>query len=590
MEILRDIAAVVEIVFFGALAGVAARHRLRRGSSASLWFALTTGILALVVVGGLLIGPDDGDRSLWGVKLVVIVLSLFPYSQYRFMEAFARPSRLVDRAVLAMTVVLIAYTLLLPSFPGPDDARPGWFVAYLVLFLAHWTGVSLIVAFRLWRAGHGQPTLARRRMRLLSLASLTLTLALLLTGTVRGDSGPAAVAIQLAAMATAVLLYLGYSPPRALRTLWSWPETDAVRRSVPNLMAAQTEQEVAQAILPGLAGVVGSRGAGLVDREGRLIGAVGLREEEVLRAVGRRDETSGGADDDGDPLLTFEYPFGVVALAANPQAPFFGREEIGLVNAVATLTGIALGRVAETTHARETQERLERLNELKNEFVAVVAHDLRSPMTVIAGYADLLVAGGDRMPSAQRAEMLGTISRSVKKLSRLVEDVLQVARIESGEYAYEVAPFDVATVVRGAIRDVGGGHDPSRFDVITPPELPLGLGDADRHWQVLTNLLSNALKFSAPGSPVRVRVDDGPMLQVAVEDEGSGIAPEDLDKLFEKFSRPSRTNGSNVHGHGLGLYICKSMIEAQGGTIAVRSTPGRGTTFSYTIPKAEVRA
>jgi ABC-type Na+ efflux pump permease subunit len=124
------------------------------------------GILAAVVAGGRLLG-DDGEAPLWATKLLVAVLSLFPYCLYRFMHAFARPPRLADRFVGVMTVVVIAATLALPSFPQPDEARPGWFVVYVATFLTHWAIVSVLVAANLWRSGGGQPTLVRRRMRLL---------------------------------------------------------------------------------------------------------------------------------------------------------------------------------------------------------------------------------------------------------------------------------------------------------------------------------------------------------------------------------------------------------------------------------------
>jgi two-component system sensor histidine kinase KdpD len=224
-------------------------------------------------------------------------------------------------------------------------------------------------------------------------------------------------------------------------------------------------------------------------------------------------------------------------VAATPHAPFFGPEDRDLVNAIAALTEIALERVAEAEREREIRAQLERLNALQNEFVAVVAHDLRSPMVVIAGYADLLVDRADRFDAEDRREMLRTISRTVKKLARFVEDVLQVARIESGDFSYRIAPFELLPVVHGAVQDVAATGTRDRVEVVAPTTLPTALGDPERHWQILTNLLSNALKFSPPGTPIRVTVSDGDMLRVAVEDQGAGIAADDVDKLFLKFSR-----------------------------------------------------
>jgi signal transduction histidine kinase len=174
-------------------------------------------------------------------------------------------------------------------------------------------------------------------------------------------------------------------------------------------------------------------------------------------------------------------------------------------------------------------------------------------------------------------------------LSGLVEDVLQVARIESGQFAYEVAPFDLPALVRRTAGEIELGSDSPRIRVVAAAELPPAMGDGERNWQVLTNLLSNALKFSPDDAPVEVAITtDGTELTVAVRDQGAGIDADDMVRLFQKFSRIRTADvRGKIKGTGLGLYICQQIVEAQGGRIWAESTVGAGSTFIYTIPAAK---
>ena len=238
--------------------------------------------------------------------------------------------------------------------------------------------------------------------------------------------------------------------------------------------------------------------------------------------------------------------------------------------------------------ARTEQARiLEARDDLKNEQVAMMAHDFRSPMAVISGCATLLRDNWKRLGENKRDELLVTITRNVEALTDLVEDVLQVASIESGQLEYDMKPLDVGGLVRRKVEELRDSLSEMRLETTVPEALPLGLGDEQRHWQILTNLLSNAIKFSPPTEPIVVSVQahDGE-LQVAVADRGPGITPEDVTNLFQKFSRLRQPEGDRPRGTGLGLYICRSMVEAQGGHIWVDSTPGEGSTFYYTLPVA----
>ena len=234
---------------------------------------------------------------------------------------------------------------------------------------------------------------------------------------------------------------------------------------------------------------------------------------------------------------------------------------------------------------RDVTERIE-LDALKNDFVAMVAHDLRSPMSVIAGFAETLNKRWDRLDTEQRSMLLDGIARNVYSLDHLVEDVLQVARLESGQFTYEIAPFDLAALVRRTAEEITRPEGRAEIQVELAEDLPFALGDELRNWQILNNLVSNALKFSPVESIVSVEVSRvGDELRVSITDRGVGIQEHDLARLFGKFSRVSQ-GGGKAAGTGLGLYICRLMVEAQGGTIGVTSEQGKGSTFFYTLPIA----
>ena len=153
---------------------------------------------------------------------------------------------------------------------------------------------------------------------------------------------------------------------------------------------------------------------------------------------------------------------------------------------------------------------------------------------------------------------------------------------------YDVHPFDARTVVQRIVTDMQAAHPDLRLTVDAPSELPEALGDEERNWQILNNLVSNAVKFSIGEPEVRVEISVIPeerAVAIAVQDNGVGISDEDMPRLFRRFSRVGQQGGQKVPGTGLGLYIVKSMVEAQGGRIWVQSEPGRGTKFTIRVPR-----
>lgn len=241
-------------------------------------------------------------------------------------------------------------------------------------------------------------------------------------------------------------------------------------------------------------------------------------------------------------------------------------------------------RAAELERANEE---LTELDHLKSEFVSMVSHELRAPLTNINGSVELLMSDTDLEPG-QRA-MLHIVRDQTQRLTRLVQGILNVSRIEAGRLTLHQESVDVGYVINRAAKNTRGAT-PRLIEVDLPPYPLLAWADMDRVEEVLVNLMDNALKYSPPDAPVRVTgYITGRQVVVAVSDRGSGIPRDQLDRIFEKFHRLEQGDNRETYGHGLGLYIARGLVEALGGRIWAESAPGRGSTFYFALPQAYER-
>ena len=231
-----------------------------------------------------------------------------------------------------------------------------------------------------------------------------------------------------------------------------------------------------------------------------------------------------------------------------------------------------------------TRER--QVDRLKADFIATVSHELRTPITPIKGYADLLLQRSEQMTPAKRADCLTMISERADHLARLVEDLLLASRISdtsSTVTRVDLVDGDLVALVRRACADPGEEGRRLRLHLPDAP-LPVSL-DPLRALQVVTNLVGNARKFSAAGTPVDVTVRrDGDQAVVEVVDVGRGIPADQLERIFEKFHRVEDPMTMTTNGTGLGLYIARDLAGAMGGALACTSTLGTGSTFTFTLP------
>jgi PAS domain S-box-containing protein len=249
------------------------------------------------------------------------------------------------------------------------------------------------------------------------------------------------------------------------------------------------------------------------------------------------------------------------------------------------------GRAGEATGfvvvARDVTAELE-TERMKSDFVATVTHELRSPLTPLKGFVASLRDGLVNDAPEARSEYYEIMWRQVERLERLINDLLEVSRIEAGKLEVEVARVDVAELLHDQIAETRtqSGDREIRYDA--PGGAVRALADAFRFEQIVSNLLSNAMKYSAPNTPIVVSLEtSNGSVHVAVHNEGDGIALEDHDRVFDRFYRVHGEAGRRAGGFGLGLFICKRLVEAMGGSIALASAPGEWCTFSFTLRLAD---
>jgi signal transduction histidine kinase len=233
---------------------------------------------------------------------------------------------------------------------------------------------------------------------------------------------------------------------------------------------------------------------------------------------------------------------------------------------------------------RKTVEELRRLSALRADFVSLVSHELRTPMAAVIGSARTLQQRWRELSPDQRESFLALIGDETTRLAALIGDVLDTSRIEAGTFSYTFGDVDMADLVRESAAAGNVGQDEVKVLAEVRDPLPVVRGDRERLRQVLMNLIENAIKYSPAGDVVDVRAYAyDAQIRIDVSDHGPGIAREDQTLIFEKFGRV-HSGGGGKPGTGLGLFISRSIAEAHGGSLDVRSSPERGALFTLALP------
>jgi len=229
-----------------------------------------------------------------------------------------------------------------------------------------------------------------------------------------------------------------------------------------------------------------------------------------------------------------------------------------------------------------------KLEQLKDEFIGFVSHELRSPLTVIMGAVNTALSEEERLSQEEKHQLLQDAAWEAESLSHLVGNLLELSRAQANRLHIYAEPLKINNVVQNVVERLGPQSSAHRFLIDLPKRLPNVYADQVRLERILYNLLENAIKYSPRGSDIRVFAKkEGGQLVVGVSDQGIGIYPQDQMKLFEPFQRLGESTLDATKGVGLGLLVCLRLVEAHGGRIWVESQPGQGSTFFFTVPVSQ---
>lgn len=568
IQVLGDI----QLAAFAALAVVSLLEWRRRRGEAAAWVAATFGTVgAILVIARFLPRTPTGALTvLWPSKILLAVLILFPYFLYRFMASFRPPARWLRILAPALTALVVGGSLALPYFPAPGGRRPAWFQLYVVGLVLQWTILSVAVAVGLWKAGRGEPTIARRRMRVLASASAALALIMVISGaTPGGRLGALTVATQLLGIGAAAFFYLGFVPPSILRQAWRHHEDEALRDAVARLMGAKTVEAVAGTLIPTIPGLVGARAAALIDRRGKLIGSFGIRPEIERDLAG---VAPGGRITDGElrpGLFAIGMRSGSLLVWASAFTPYFGDDDLEYLHYLADLADLALERCELSARERS--------------FIANASHELRTPLTTISGMAGILTDTWKEMPAEMIDQCLTAINRQGDRVRDLVCNLLDLSRIEnrSAELDVQLEPVSLTAVGRGALEVAP--PPPGWYVDLAIREDVRAVADAMGLERAITNLLVNAYRYGGPLVKVEAEAVDREVL-LTVSDNGNGVPADLVPHLFDPFTRGSDTG--SISGSGLGLAITQRLIETFGGRIGYEPGTPRGARFCLHLRRA----
>jgi signal transduction histidine kinase len=406
-------------------------------------------------------------------------------------------------------------------------------------------------------------------MRFLALAAVALSLLLVALGLGPEDPSAALEAVEsIVTLAITLMFFVGFAPPLILRELWRQPEERVLREGIDELVRfAATPADILARVLPRMASLVGARGVALVDEKGTVLGTHGAGEEVL-----EREQEPG--------VVRLPIASGSLVVWTNPYAPFFGAEEFVLLRSLGSLTVLALERSRLFAQEREARMGLEEADELKSQFVALASHELRTPTAVVHGIASTLHLRGEELNRDQVLELRRTLFAQTDRLRRLVDQLLDLSRLEANAIAIEPRSLLVRSRIEELVLMLAGERA-REISIDVPPDL---YARADPHAfdRIVSNLIVNALRYGS--APIRVHAEQPDRyFRLSVEDHGSGVPREFVPRLFERFTR-SRDADREAGGAGLGLAIAQSFAQAHGGELLYEDADPHGACFKLVLP------
>jgi K+-sensing histidine kinase KdpD len=304
----------------------------------------------------------------------------------------------------------------------------------------------------------------------------------------------------------------------------------------------------------------------------RMFDALETKEREIPAAV-------------SVPLVVQDELYGVLNINSSIETRTFSEYDLRALQLFAEHAAIAIRNARTFNKERETVARLEEIDRLKDEFLASVSHELKTPLTSIIGSAKTMRVRKERLTEDQQDEFLAVIERQAVRLLKMVEQLLSAAQLESGLPTFRRELLDVGLLARQVVQGFEAAGTKNPIWIEGPDHLDL-YADATVVEQVMTNLVENGMKYSDGNGAIIMRLSDSPNeVVIEVSDKGQGIPSVEIPNIFERFRQLDQSSTGKRSGVGLGLYIVKNLVEASGGTIGVKSEFGKGSTFTVTFPK-----
>ncbi len=593
-EVLQILTYTVSLAFL-LLGLLTLRDYLRHRERSRGFLALAIGLLAVTNILGAIQTFSGNALGVAGQDLSVLVFLASGYALLLFRGSFIRLS---PRARwIALAVAILAGALFIVANPDyRPGARPNSFQAGVTLLvILVWCACVAEPIVRFWLASGGRPAVQRGRLRALAggYAALVVILVFAGLGSAFTQLSPVgSLAIDLVALVAAPLLYIAFAPPRLVRREWMYPEEQAYRDAVRELLLfSPTRQKLAERALEWAIRFVGADAGFIADSDGSVLAARGMdgtQAERLKAQLGAPDQEGMRAIPGGEPQTAVVVPLpldsgtGVLAVVSGPFTPFFGTDEVG------RLTGYANNVTAGLDRAILT-ERIAALERTKTEFLNLASHELRGPITVIRGYLSMLERGSlGEIPAGAR-KALPVLTAKADEMNALVEQMIEAARLEEGKLELSTQHADLREVARAALEMARPFADSAHALVFESPDIEIPvMVDVDRIATVIGNLLTNAIKYSPGGGPVTLKVStDDHVGKISVTDTGVGIAADSLDRLFTRFGRIVTPETSHIPGTGLGLYLSRELARLHGGDITATSVLGKGSTFVLAVPLSE---
>jgi signal transduction histidine kinase/DNA-binding response OmpR family regulator len=586
---LQDTVAIA----FVALGAVTASTWLRRRDRSLGFLALA--IILLAAVSGL--GRLQAHLPFTIPLLAQLDLVGFVGSAYALLLYRSSLIPLPRRWHVAAIVSLAAASALLFFAEAMSASRTVLYTAAIVLILA-WCACVGEPIVRFWLASNRLPAVQRWRLRSLSLGfgGLVAILLFAIAASSISTQPVVQVVIELVALAIVPLLYASFAPPAWLRRQWRSEEEEALRAFMEELLVGDDRDALAKRALELAMRLVGGGSGVLFDAAGRPSVTRGLSTAEVTELGGvvaalppGVSRVALGSGESAVLVLPVTGLSGASKLVvlAGPFTPGFGTDEVTRTQQLMSAFVTALDRRHLITQLEQSNAALREANKHKSVFLANMSHELRTPLNAIIGFSELLSDARDgQFDEATRKRFLNQILTSGKHLLGLINDILDLSKVEAGQMELRLATVSVAEVVDQVTRTV----EP----LVTKKNITLAadtagageiLADGGKLKQMLLNLISNAIKFTPEGGTVTMATHRvGDTIEISVADTGIGIAEPDQKQIFQEFHQVDHGPGRKHEGTGLGLALTRRFALLHGGDVRVSSRVNKGSVFTLVLP------